>query len=161
MGDYDVVKAVLSRIADMRWMQIAIKPAKPFAFGLLAASDGRQVPVFGLPGQPRELARELRVARPAGAASDDGPHRRSMRPTVEAIADVPLQRRPDGKIHYVRVHGEFGADGRVPRAVGRCAGQPPAGGHRDGQRLAVVPDGDGVAGATSGNVLPVILPRSA
>ncbi|MGB0820960.1 MAG: gephyrin-like molybdotransferase Glp, partial [Ilumatobacteraceae bacterium] len=27
MGDYDVVKAVLGRIADMRWMQVAIKPA--------------------------------------------------------------------------------------------------------------------------------------
>ena len=47
MGDYDVVKAVLGRIADMSWMQIAIKPAKPFAFGTL---DG--VPVFGLPGNP-------------------------------------------------------------------------------------------------------------
>ena len=35
MGDYDVVKAVLARIADMTWMQVAIKPAKPFAFGLL------------------------------------------------------------------------------------------------------------------------------
>ena len=33
MGDYDVVKAVLGRIAEMTWMQIAIKPAKPFAFG--------------------------------------------------------------------------------------------------------------------------------
>ncbi|MFZ9018055.1 MAG: gephyrin-like molybdotransferase Glp, partial [Ilumatobacteraceae bacterium] len=35
MGDYDVVKAVLGRIADMTWMQVAIKPAKPFAFGEL------------------------------------------------------------------------------------------------------------------------------
>jgi molybdenum cofactor synthesis domain-containing protein len=52
MGDYDVVKAVLGRIAEMRWMQIAIKPAKPFAFGVLAAADGRGVPVFGLPGNP-------------------------------------------------------------------------------------------------------------
>jgi molybdopterin molybdotransferase len=47
MGDYDVVKAVLGRIADMTWMQIAIKPAKPFAFGRL---DG--TPIFGLPGNP-------------------------------------------------------------------------------------------------------------
>jgi molybdopterin molybdotransferase len=31
----------------MRWMQIAIKPAKPFAFGLV---DG--IPVFGFPGNP-------------------------------------------------------------------------------------------------------------
>ena len=68
MGDYDVVKAVLGRIADMQWMQIAIKPAKPFAFGTL---DG--IPVFGLPGQPGQLARQLRAARPPGAAPDDGP----------------------------------------------------------------------------------------
>ena len=47
MGDFDYVKLVLSRIADMRWMQIAIKPAKPMAFGTL---DG--TPVFGLPGNP-------------------------------------------------------------------------------------------------------------
>ena len=40
MGDYDVVKAVLGRIADMQWMQVAIKPAKPFAFGTLPAAGG-------------------------------------------------------------------------------------------------------------------------
>ena len=51
MGDYDVVKIVLSRIANMEWMQIAMKPAKPFAFGVLT-DNGRSVPVFGLPGNP-------------------------------------------------------------------------------------------------------------
>ena len=61
MGDYDVVKAVLGRIADMRWMQVAIKPAKPFAFGTL---DG--VPVFGLPGNPvSSLVSFELLARPA------------------------------------------------------------------------------------------------
>ena len=45
MGDYDFVKIVLSRIGDMRWMQIAITPAKPFAFGTV-----NDIPVFGLPG---------------------------------------------------------------------------------------------------------------
>ncbi len=45
MGDYDVVKAVLGRIADMTWMQIAIKPAKPFAFGSTArrSSASREI----------------------------------------------------------------------------------------------------------------------
>ncbi|WP_426571649.1 gephyrin-like molybdotransferase Glp [Aquihabitans sp. McL0605] len=47
MGDFDLVKVVLGELADMRWMQIAIRPAKPFAFGML---DG--TPVFGLPGNP-------------------------------------------------------------------------------------------------------------
>ena len=61
MGDFDVVKAVLDTIADMTWMQIAIKPSKPFAFGVIA---GR--PVFGLPGNPvSSLVSFELLARPA------------------------------------------------------------------------------------------------
>ena len=61
MGDYDVVKAVLGRIADMRWMQIAIKPAKPFAFGTIGGT-----PIFGLPGNPvSSLVSFEMLARPA------------------------------------------------------------------------------------------------
>ena len=33
VGDRDYMQVVLDRIGCMRWMQIAIKPAKPFAFG--------------------------------------------------------------------------------------------------------------------------------
>src|SRR5206468_6391241 len=47
MGDYDIIKMVLSRIADMNWWQIAIRPAKPLAFGMLHG-----VPISGLPGNP-------------------------------------------------------------------------------------------------------------
>jgi molybdenum cofactor synthesis domain-containing protein len=78
MGDYDVVKAVLSRIADMRWMQIAIKPAKPFAFGLLPGPAG-PVPVFGLPGNPvSSLVSFELFARPGirTMAGHPRPHRR-------------------------------------------------------------------------------------
>ena len=48
------VKVVLDRIATMRWMQIAIKPAKPFAFGVLAAGAA-YVPVDA--DDPEERAR--------------------------------------------------------------------------------------------------------
>ncbi|MFN8020586.1 MAG: gephyrin-like molybdotransferase Glp [Acidimicrobiales bacterium] len=144
MGDYDVVKAVLSRIADMRWMQIAIRPAKPFAFGLLRASDGRDVPVFGLPGNPvSSLVSFELFARPAlrqmmGHPSID-------RPTVAAVTDTPLPRRPDGKVHFVRVIAGFGADGRVHvRPVGgQGSHQLAATAAANG--LALVPDGDGLA----------------
>ena len=47
MGDFDLVKVVLDRIGQMHWMQVAIRPAKPFAFGLVG-----DTPVFGLPGNP-------------------------------------------------------------------------------------------------------------
>ena len=61
VGDYDVVKAVLDRLGVLQWWQVAIKPAKPFAFGLL-----RGVPLFGLPGNPvsSHVSFEL-FARPA------------------------------------------------------------------------------------------------
>ncbi|MCP4223447.1 MAG: molybdopterin molybdotransferase MoeA, partial [Actinomycetia bacterium] len=47
MGDYDLVRAILNELGDFNWMQVAIKPAKPLAFGLLSGT-----PVFGLPGNP-------------------------------------------------------------------------------------------------------------
>ncbi|MDQ3543848.1 MAG: molybdopterin molybdotransferase MoeA, partial [Actinomycetota bacterium] len=92
MGDYDVVKAVLGRIADMQWMQVAIKPAKPFAFG---AING--VPVFGLPGNPvSSLVSFEMFARPALRRMMG--HHHLARQSVVAIADADLRRRPDGKI---------------------------------------------------------------
>ena len=153
MGDYDVVKAVLSRIADMRWMQIAIKPAKPFAFGLLTASDGRQVPVFGLPGNPvSSLVSFELFARPALRQMMGHPV--IDRPLVAAIADEALRRRPDGKTHYVRVRGGFGPDGRVHvRSVGG-QGSHQLAATATANGFAVVADGDGVP--ESGPV-PVIL----
>ena len=63
MGDFDLVKVVLDRIGDMRWMQIAIRPAKPFAFGLVGS---KRTPVFGLPGNPvSSLVSFELFARPA------------------------------------------------------------------------------------------------
>ncbi len=144
MGDYDVVKAVLSRIADMRWMQIAIRPAKPFAFGLLRASDGRDVPVFGLPGNPvSSLVSFELFARPALRQMMGHPS--IERPTVAAVADTELPRRPDGKVHFVRVIAGFGDDGRVHvRPVGgQGSHQLAATAAANG--LAMVPDGDGLA----------------
>ncbi|MFM8956767.1 MAG: gephyrin-like molybdotransferase Glp, partial [Actinomycetota bacterium] len=143
MGDFDVVKAVLSRIAEMQWMQMAIKPAKPFAFGILTV-DGRRVPVFGLPGNPVSsmISFEL-LARPA-LRKMMGHTRDLVRPLVRAIADSPLRRKPDGKVHFMRVFAQFGDDGRVHvRDTG------PQGSHQlaataAANALAVVPDGTGV-----------------
>ena len=143
MGDYDVVKAVLGRIADMHWFQVAMKPAKPFAFGVMPGVDGRVVPVFGLPGNPVSslMSFEL-IARPAlrmmmGVVN---PHR----PVIQAIIDEDVQRRPDGKIHFDRVHATWGDDGRVHvRRTG------PQGSHQlastaMANAIMAVPDGNGV-----------------
>ncbi len=145
MGDFDIVKAVLSRIARMNWMQLAIKPAKPFAFGLLASGDGRTVPIFGLPGNPVSsmISYEL-MARPA-LRKMMGHTRDLLRSAVRAIVDAPLKRKQDGKIHYMRVFGEFASDGRLhvrdtgPQESHQLAATAMANG------LAEVADGDGVA----------------
>ncbi|MCU0260576.1 MAG: molybdopterin molybdotransferase MoeA, partial [Ilumatobacteraceae bacterium] len=138
MGDYDVVKAVLGRIADMTWWQLAIKPAKPFAFGRL---DG--VPVFGLPGNPVSsmVSFEL-LARPALRRMLGHPH--PGRPAMRAVADVALARRPDGKVHYQRVVTSFGDDGRVHVRPVAAQGSHQLAATALADGLAVVPDGDGV-----------------
>ncbi len=142
MGEYDVVKAVLSRIADMRWMQIAIKPAKPFAFGLLAAGD-RHVPVFGLPGNPVSSMVSFELfARPALRKMMG--HTDLDRTSVVAIADDGLRRRPDGKTHYMRVSGSFRADGRYHvRSVG-AQGSHQLAATSLADAIVIVPDGDGI-----------------
>jgi molybdenum cofactor synthesis domain-containing protein len=147
MGDYDVVKAVLSHIAEMRWMQIAIKPAKPFAFGVLDST-----PVLGLPGNPvSSLVSFELFARPALRKMMG--HSALDRPRLEAVADAPLRRRRDGKTHYVRVAGEFGGDGRYHvRSVGG-QGSHQLAATATATALAVVPDGDGIDAGSAVTVL--------
>jgi molybdenum cofactor synthesis domain-containing protein len=144
MGDFDVVKAVLSKIATMQWMQMAIKPAKPFAFGQLKSSDGRTIPIFGLPGNPVSslISYEL-LARPA-LRKMMGHTENLMRPAIRAVLDSPLKRKQDGKIHFMRVFGEFAEDGRLhvrdsgPQGSHQLASTAMANG------LAYVPDGNGL-----------------
>jgi molybdenum cofactor synthesis domain-containing protein len=152
MGDFDVVKLVLDRVGKMHWLQIAIKPAKPFAFGLLASGT----PLFGLPGNPVSsmVSFEL-LARPALRQMMG--HTAIDRPRVAAIADEALGRRPDGKTHFVRVRTRFAADGRihVTSTGGQGSHQLAATAGADG--LAVVADGDGV---NKGGEVEVLLLQS-
>jgi molybdopterin molybdotransferase len=151
MGEYDVVKAVLSRIADMRWMQIAIKPAKPFAFGLLASGD-RRTPVFGLPGNPVSSMVSFELfARPALRKMMG--HSVLDRTTVVAVADDGLPRRTDGKTHYMRVFGAFQADGRYHIGSVGAQGSHQLAATSLADALAIVPDGPGVAPGGSVNTM--------
>ncbi len=146
MGDFDYVKVVLDRIGDMRWMQVAIKPAKPLAFGVV---DG--VPVFGLPGNPVSSMVSFELfARPA-LRSMAG-HRDLDRRRVRADVVGGLGRRRDGKVHFARVVVEVVDGGfRVRSAGGQGSHQLTAMAAADG--LAVLPDGDGVADGDQVEVL--------
>jgi molybdopterin biosynthesis enzyme len=150
MGDYDVVKAVLGRIAEMTWMQIAIKPAKPFAFGLL---DG--TPIFGLPGNPvSSLVSYELLARPALRRMMG--HASLTRQSVVAVADARLARQPDGKVHFMRVTGEFADDGRYHVVPVAAQGSHQLAATASADAMAVVPDGEGIS---AGDDVAVLLLR--
>jgi molybdopterin molybdotransferase len=147
MGDIDLVKVILDRIGEMRWMQIAIKPAKPFAFGLVD-----DVPVFGFPGNPVSsmVSFEL-LGRPALRQAMG--HTDLERPVVRAVADDGFDRRPDGKVHFARVVARHCADGRVHVVTAGGQGSHQLGAMAAANALAVLSDGDGVAAGGDVDVL--------
>ena len=138
VGDYDFVKAALDRLGTLEWRQVAIKPAKPLAFGVV-----RGVPVFGLPGNPVSALVSFELfARPALLTMMG--YTNCRRVEVEARAAHAFSRRPDGKIHLDRVHVEWTADGYVATSTGKqdsnvLSATAAANG------FALIPDGDGVA----------------
>lgn len=149
MGDFDYVKVVLGELGELDWMQIGIRPAKPFAFALVAGT-----PIFGLPGNPVSslISYEL-LARPAlrllAGYGPDELRRRSWR----GVADTDLRPSPDGRVNYVRVRADFGDDGRCH--VEALGGQ---GSHQlaalaDANALAVVPAGPGIGPGDEVDVL--------
>ncbi|MGH9049574.1 MAG: molybdopterin molybdotransferase MoeA [Acidimicrobiia bacterium] len=138
VGDYDYVKAALDRLGALEWWQVAIRPAKPLAFGVI---DG--TPVFGLPGNPvsSHVSWEL-FARPAVLGRMGHPHR--FRPEVWAVAEHDLRRKPDRKLHLDRVHVRYEDSAyRVARTGPQQSNVLSAMAAANG--LALLPDGDGVA----------------
>ncbi|MGZ8753460.1 MAG: molybdopterin molybdotransferase MoeA [Acidimicrobiia bacterium] len=152
VGDYDFVKAALDRLGALRWSQVAIRPAKPLAFGVV---DG--TPIFGLPGNPVSsfVSFEL-FARPALLRMSG--HSAIHRPEVAAIASEAMSRRPDGKLHFDRVRVRVDHRGRygVTRSGAQASNALAAMAAADG--LALLPDGPGVE---AGDEVRVMLLRSA
>ena len=157
VGDLDLVKVVLEKRSGgtMRWMQVAIRPAKPFAFGMLSGSG---TPVFGLPGNPVSalVSFELFV-RPAGRLLAG--HRDLVRRVVPAVADAGFERSPDGKTHFVRAVVRLDGHGtwRVRPVAGQQSDQLLA--MAGSNALAVLPDGDGVWAGGRLDVMPTDLAR--
>lgn len=143
VGDRDAVKLAIEELAGPEAfvsLQVAVKPAKPFAFGEVEPGP---VPIFGLPGNPvsamvgYEIYVRPVLRRMAGFERLD-------RPRLAASADEPFRRKPDGKTHFVRVVATVDADGwlHARSAGGQHSHQLRA--MANANALAVLPDGEGI-----------------
>ncbi|MEO6989359.1 MAG: molybdopterin molybdotransferase MoeA, partial [Aquihabitans sp.] len=150
MGDFDLVKVVLGDLADMRWMQVAIRPAKPFAFGVL---DG--TPVFGLPGNPVSSLVSLSMLAVPGLRRLAGRDDLDL-PQVLAVAGPGLTRRPDERTTLMRVACRWDDRGRVLAVPVNAQGSHQLAASAGANGLAVLPhDGNGVA--EGGDVTVVLI----
>ena len=136
MGEYDLVKQVLSSLGDIGLWKVAMQPAKPFAFGFINGT-----PLFGLPGNPvSALVAYEQFLRPSllkmmGCTA-------VYRPRIPAVAGHPLRTNP-AKTVFVRVVVKLENGQMVARSSGgQGSNVLSAAASADG--MAVVPVGVGV-----------------
>jgi molybdopterin molybdotransferase len=100
VGDFDPVRDVLQKSADVKFWKIAMKPGKPVMFATLPSSDNRSVPIFGLPGNPVSVMVSFeQFVRPALLKMQG--RRALQRVTVRARVDSNF-RSPADKVEFVR-----------------------------------------------------------
>lgn len=117
VGDYDLVKDVLAEIGtDIKFRQVAVRPGKPLVFGTLsarhgAASGGKDILVFGLPGNPVSSMVSFEIfVRPA-LLKMSGRRYNSGEKEVEAAAEEDIRKKP-GLRYFLRActswkHGAY------------------------------------------------------
>ena len=97
-GDYDMVKDVLAQHGEIDFWSVRMRPAKPLAFGVLNADEGRKVPLLGLPGNPVSaiVAFEQfgRAAIRRMLGKPDLP-----KPTISAVLDEPIHNGDDRRVY--------------------------------------------------------------
>ncbi len=96
VGNFDMVKTVLTAEGEIAFWRVRMKPGKPVAFGTI-----RGVPLLGLPGNPVSAMMSFELfARPAILTMLG--KTKLVKPTIDAIL-VDEVRHKDNRRHYVRV----------------------------------------------------------
>lgn len=147
VGDYDLVKELLSEQGDIAFWRVRMRPGKPVAFGMLGAT-----PLLGLPGNPVSAAVTFELfGRPAIRRMLGS--RQILRPTIEVVLEGEDIPRGDRR-HYVRAW----LDSRGGTLVARTTGAQES--HlisslQGATALLVVEVGEGVV--RTGEHLPALL----
>ena len=109
-GDYDMVKDVLAQHGKIDFWSVRMRPAKPLAFGVLNAPDGKKVPHIGLPGNPVSAVVAFEQFGRAAIRKMMGKPNLG-RPTVEAILDEPIHNTDSRRVYaravVTKQHGEY------------------------------------------------------
>ncbi len=100
MGDADYTRQMLARLGEVAFWKVAMRPGRPFAFGVLKSGSGKTATLFALPGNPvAALVTFYAFAQPAlrvlaGAQLEPCP-------LLQARSVAAIRKRP-GRTEYQR-----------------------------------------------------------
>jgi molybdopterin molybdotransferase len=111
MGEYDLIKRVMAERGNVEFWQVAMQPAKPFAFGFVG-----KTPLFGLPGNPVSVMVAFeQFARPALLAMQGAS--RLLRPRIGLVAGERFETDPEKEV-FLRVAFDRDGEQTVVRSSG-------------------------------------------
>ena len=150
MGEYDLVKHLLAELGSVDFWKVAMKPAKPFAFGRIG-----DTPFFGLPGNPVSVAVAFeQFLRPAllhmmGAKN-------LFRSRIRGILEQDVNTDPE-KTVFLRAQLDQGGDGLYRARLSGGQGSNILSALAAADAFVVVPIG--TAGVTAGAMVDLEMMR--
>ncbi len=100
VGDFDLVKNIMTEQGEIHFWRINMRPGKPVAFGHIGS-----VPLLGLPGNPVSAAVTFELFGRPVIRKMLG-HTRLLRPQVDVVVEDGVSDRAMRR-HYVRAHVEW------------------------------------------------------
>jgi molybdopterin molybdotransferase len=116
LGDYDVVRDVLAKQGEIVFWRVREKPGKPLVFGLLKGRGAKDIPFFGLAGNPVSAMVNFELfVRPAILKMMGKTN--LNKPKVKAVVEDAIM-NSDGRRVFTRVMVEKRGEGYVARLTG-------------------------------------------
>ncbi len=116
MGDYDIVRDVLAKEGEIIFWRVRAKPGKPVVFGMIKAGGARNIPLFGLAGNPSSAMINFELfVRPAILQMMG---KKSLaKPVVEAVIEDSIE-NTDGRRIFARAMVKKRGDKYYARLTG-------------------------------------------
>lgn len=111
VGDFDLVKDVMTEQGQINFWRINMRPGKPVAFGQIAG-----VPLLGLPGNPVSTAVTFELFGRPLLRKMQG-HTHLARPQIDVVVADGIEAGP-ARRHYVRAHVTWQDGHFVARTTG-------------------------------------------